>query len=161
MVLNFLLCNLMAFGTGIACELLFLGSLSFFVHSTFLYYFLRSLCIAASLPFCFYLICFEKNKRFRTFYLTCRNEGGNADEIARKHFRENAKFLAVILLASVVILTAIPKDWSASSPDRINALELYDDLINSLLSSSSLFVEYLPKLILGKDLWVLRLCGAS
>ena len=160
MVSNFFLCNLVAFGLGIVCELLFLGAMSFFVHSTFLYYFLRSVCIAASLPFCLYFICFEKNKKFKEFYVTCKNELHNSGDIGKKHFRGNAKFLAVMLFASVVILTAMPKHGSASSAELANSLDLYDDLINILLSSSSLFVEYLPELIFGKDIWIIRLSGA-
>lgn len=157
---NFFLCNLIAFGLGAVCELLFLGSMSFFVHSTFVYYFLRSVFISISLPFCLYFICFEKNKQFKELYITYKNEPHNSADIGKKYFWENAKFLTIILFASVAILTAMPKHWSTPSADLANSLSLYDDLINTLLSSSSLFVEYLPNLVFGKDIWILRLSGA-
>ncbi len=160
MALKFFLCNLMAFGLGVVCELLFLGALSFFVHSTFVYYFLRSVCVTLSLLFCLYFICFEKNKQFKEFYVTHKNDFYNSCDIAKKHFQENAKFLMIILVASVVILTAMPKHWSTHSADLANSLSLYGDLINIFLSSSSLFVEYLPDLIVEKDTWILRLGGA-
>ena len=157
---NFFLCNLIAFGLGIACELLFLGAISFFVHSTFLYYFLRSIGIAVSLPFCLYFVCFEKNKEFKEVYVTHKNDFDDVYEIAKKYFRKNLKLLAVMLFGSVVILTAMPKHWSTTSANLANSLGLYDDLINVFLSSSSLFVEYLPDLIFGKDIRSLRLGGA-
>lgn len=160
MALKFFLCNLMAFGLGVVCELLFLGALSFFVHSTFVYYFLRSVCVTLSLLFCLYFICFEKNKQFKEFYVTHKNDFYNSCDIAKKHFQENAKFLMIILVASVVVLTAMPKHWSTHSADLANSLSLYGDLINIFLSSSSLFVEYLPDLIVEKDTWILRLGGA-
>lgn len=158
--LNFFLCNLMAFGVGLVCELLFLGAVSFFIYSTFIYYFLRSVCIAISLPFCLYFICFAKNKQFKALYVTYKNELNDSSDIGKKHFRENVKFLSIILLTSVVILAAMPKRWSATTAELANTLGLYDDLINTLLSSSSLFVEYLPDMIFGKDVWILRLSGA-
>jgi len=157
---NFFLCNLTALGAGLVCELLFLGSVSFFVQSTFVYYFLRSVCIAASLPFCLYFICFEKNNQFKGFYVTYKNELLDSADIGKNLFRKNTKFLAIILLISVAVLTAMPKQWSTHSADLANTLSLYDDLINTLLSSSSLFVEYLPNLFFGKDTWLLRLGGA-
>ena len=160
MIFNFFLCNLVAFGFGVACEVLFLGAMSFFVHSTFVYYFLRSVCVTLSLLFCLYFICFEKNKQFKEFYVTHKNDFYNSCDIAKKHFQENAKFLMIILVASVVILTAMPKHWSTHSADLANSLSLYGDLINIFLSSSSLFVEYLPDLIVEKDTWILRLGGA-
>ncbi len=156
-IFNFFLCNLTAFGFGLACEILFLGSMSFFVHSTFIYYFLRSFGVAISLPFCLYFVCFAKNKQFKEFY---KNELYDPADTGKKYFRENAKFLTIILLASVAILTAVPKHWSATSADLANSLGLYNDLIDALLSSSSLFVEYLPDMIFGKDTWTLRLSGA-
>lgn len=160
MIFNFFLCNLVAFGFGVVCEVLFLGAMSFFVHSTFVYYFLRSVCIAVSLPFCLSLICFEKSKQFKEFYVTRKYEFDDVNKIAKKHFWENAKFLATILFISIAILTAMPKQWSTTSADMANALGLYDDLINVFLSPSSLFVEYLPALIFEKDSLVLRLGGA-
>ena len=159
-VLNFFLCNLMAFGFGMLCELLFLGGISFFVHSTFIYYCSRSACIALSLPFCLYLVCFAKNKQFKESYLNYKNELYSSADIGKKPFLENAKFLAVILLASVAILTAMPKHQSAPTAELANSLSLYDDLINTLISSSSLFTEYLPEIIFRKDTWILRLGGA-
>ena len=139
---------------------MFLGALSFFFHSTFVYYFLRSVCIAASLPFCLYFIYFKKHKQFKELYVTYKNELYDPCDIAKKHFQENANFLTIILFVSVAILTAMPKHWSTHSADLANSLGLYDDLINIFLSSSSLFVEYLPDLIFGKDTWMLRLSGA-
>jgi len=156
-IFNFFLCNLTAFGFGLACEILFLGSMSFFVHSTFIYYFLRSFGVAISLPFCLYFVCFVKNKQFKEFY---KNELCNPSDTGKKYLRKNAKFLMIILIASVAILTAVPKHWSATSADLANSLGLYNDLIDALLSSSSLFVEYLPDMIFGKDTWTLRLIGA-
>ena len=160
MTWNFFLCNLIAFGSGLACELLLLGAMSLFVHSTFVYYFLRSVCIALSLFFCLYFICFAKNKQFKELYVTCKNELHNSTDICKKHFRKNIKFLAILLLASVAILTAIPKHWSTHSADLANSLMFYGYLIDTLLSSSSLFVEYVPDLIFGRDTWILRLVGA-
>ena len=160
MTLYFLHCNLIAFGLGIACELLFLGAISFFVHSTFVYYFLRSVCIAVSLPFCLYFVCFEKNKQFKEFYVTHKTELFSSSAIGKNYFQKNVKFLIIILLISVAILTAMPKHWSTTSANMANSLSLYDDLINVFLSSSSLFAEYLPDLIFGKDIWSLRLVGA-
>jgi len=125
---NFFLCNLTALGAGLVCELLFLGSVSFFVQSTFVYYFLRSVCIAASLPFCLYFICFEKNNQFKGFYVTYKNELLDSADIGKNLFRKNTKFLAIILLISVAVLTAMPKQWSTHSADLANTLSLYDDL---------------------------------
>ena len=158
--LNFFLCNLMAFGAGLACEFLFLGSISFFLKSTFIYYFLRCVFITVSLPFCLYFVCFAKNKQFKALYVACKNELHDSADVGKKHFRENAKFLAVILLASVAILTVMPNHWSTPSGDLANSLSLYDDLIDTLISSSSLFTEYLPEMIFSKDTWILRLGGA-
>ena len=54
----------------------------------------------------------------------------------------------------------MPKHWSTHSADLANSLSLDGDIINIFLSSSSLFVEYLPDLIVEKDTWILRLGGA-
>ena len=160
MTLKFFLCNLTAFAAGVACELLFLGQISFFINSTFMYYFLLSACRALLLPFCLYFVCFSKNKQFKSLYITYKNRFYTSSDMGKNHFRKNAKFLAIILLASVAILTAIPKHWSASSAGLANSLSTYNELVSVLISSSSFFTEYLPELIFGQDTWILRLGGA-
>ena len=159
-ILNFGVCNLITFGFGSICELTVLVAFSLFAPPDLVYYFLRSACIALCLPFALYFIFFKKNKRFKEYYLSCKDDTEANISVAKSYFGKNVKYLAIVLAVSVLIITVIPKNWTASSADLANSLSFHNDVINILLSSSSLFAEYLPELIFGKDTLVLRLVGA-
>jgi len=160
MISQFSICNLLAYAFGILCELIFLSVISLFVSSDFIYYFLRSLFMALFLPFAMYFVCFRKDRKLKD--LCMGNDGffEKTNLIVKRYFKAKAKFIAVLLLFSVLLLMVSSEIWIATSADMANALDLSFDTVKLLLSSASCFVEYLPMLAFGKDLWYLRLAGA-